>query len=223
MNYILPLIVFILLAVLLAASMNNAKTRLYIVVAMLVFILLLCWFQMQNRDVPYLQNIRNSLGSLGSMMNKEGFQVNGYAPLNYKLRLESGLPGSGDGAADGTGCDGYNYMDVNSQISPLGTYDGIVFPRKIDTVPLMKNVFLTSPVGDDIQLTQDPASKFFPTVDGTPNADKHLFMFANNNYGGGCHSQYSTDRGQVCISKEQLDMFKGRGRNLTGPQEYPQM
>jgi hypothetical protein len=212
MNYLLPLIVLILLSVLFAASLNSAKTRLFVVIAILVFVLVLCWFQMQNRDIPYLQNLRNMIGV-------EGFQASGYAPLDYKLRLQNGMPG----AVGAAGCDGYNYMDVNSQISPMGTYDGIVLPRKFDTVPLMNNIFITSPVGDDIKLTQDPASRNFPTVDGLPGSDKHLFVFANNNYGGGCHSQYSTDRGQVCISEEQMKMFMGRGRNLTSPQEYPNM
>jgi hypothetical protein len=196
MDILLPLIVLVILAVIYAGSLNNSRHRLYVVIGVLILILVLCWLQLRS-DMFY-----------------EGFELNGYAPLGYKLRVNDGSAG---------GCDGYNYMNVNNQLSPLGTYDGIYLPSKIDTAPLMNKVFLTSPVGDDIQLTQDPSSKNFPTVDGTANSDKHLFVFANNNFGGACHSQYSTDRGQVCISPEQVNMFMSRGKNLTPPQEYPSM
>jgi len=198
MNILLPLIVLVILAVIYAGSLNNPRSRLCVVVVVLILILLLCWMQMQ------------------SSTSLEGFQLSGYAPLDYKLRIT-------DDANSGSSCDGYNYTDINSQISPLGTYDGIVLKSKIATAPLMNKVFLTSPVGDDIQLTQDPTSRNFPTVDGTPNTDKHLFVFANNNSGIGCRSQYSTSTGQVCISPEQLNMFMHRGKNLTAPQEYPAM
>jgi hypothetical protein len=209
MNILLPLIVLIILAVLYAGTVNSARTRLYVVIAVLVIIMGLCWLELHPN---------NSISGI----NLEGFSgFSGYAPLDYTMRLVDNNPNFAGSA--GTGCDGYNYMDVNSQISPLGTYDGIRIPSKIDTYPLMDKVFLTSPVGDDIQLTQDPASKNFPTVDGTPNTDKHLFVFANNNFGGACHSQYSTDRGMVCISPEQVNMFMGRAKNLTSPQEHPGM
>ena len=201
MNILLPLIVLVILSVIYAGSLNNPRSRLCVVVVVLILILLLCWMQMHSS--------KNLL---------EGFQPSGYAPLDYKLRIVE--DGNSSTAAS---CDGYNYMNINSQISPLGTYDGIVLKSQIATAPLMKKVFLTSPVGDDIQLTQDPASKNFPTVDGTPNSDKHLFVFANNNSGIGCRSQYSTSTGQVCISPEQLNMFMPRGKNLTAPQEYPSM
>lgn len=201
MNILLPLIVLIILAVIYAGSINSSRTRLMIVIAVLVLILGLCYLQLSGKSIPI-----------------EGFMgISGYAPINYTLRNSDGIVGGGKG------CDGYNYMNINNQISPLGTYDGVMLSRKIDTAPLMKNIFITSPVGDDIQLTVDPASKTFPSVDGTPDGEKHLFVFAKNNFGGECHSQYSTDRGQVCISPEQLNMFMGRGKNLTAPQEYPGM
>lgn len=200
MNILLPLIVLIILAVIYAGSLNNARSRLYVVVVVLILILLLCWMQMRSST---------------SML--EGFAMTGYAPLGYKLRVDDNVnPGK-------IGCDGYNYMNVNNQISPLGTYDGILLPSKIDTAPLMNKVFISSPVGDDIQLTEDPASKYFPSIDGTPDGEKHLFVFAKNNYGGSCHSQYSTSTGQLCMSPEQVKMFMGRGKNLTPPQEYPSM
>jgi hypothetical protein len=201
MNILLPLIVLVILAVIYAGSLNNARSRLYVVVVVLILILLLCWMQMRSR--------------LSTSM-LEGFAMTGYAPLGYKLRVDDANPSA-------SGCDGYNYMNVNNQISPLGTYDGILLPSKIETAPLMNKVFISSPVGDDIQLTEDPASKYFPSIDGTPDGEKHLFVFAKNNYGGACHSQYSTSTGQLCMSPEQVKMFMGRGKNLTPPQEYPNM
>jgi hypothetical protein len=199
MNILLPLIILIILAVIYAGSLNSPRSRLYVVVVVLILILFLCWLQMRSSK---------------SML--EGFQMSGYAPLEYKLKLD-------DANSAKKGCDGYNYMNINNQISPLGTYDGLRLPLNLSTAPLMNKVFINSPVGDDIQLTEDPASKYFPSVDGTPNGEKHLFVFAKNNYGGDCHSQYSTSTGQLCISPEQVNMFMGRGKNLTSPQEHPGM
>ena len=216
MNILLPLIILVILAVLYAGTVNNARTRLYVVIGVLIIVFGLCWLELRRGGVGSIGDIRD----MGWMY--EGFS--GYAPLDYTMRIMDNNPNlAGSAISTPGGCDGYNYQNLNSLLSPLGTYDGIRLPNKIDTTPLMGKVFLTSPVGDDIQLTEDPASKNFPTVDGTPNAPKRLFVFANNNYGGGCHSQYSTDRGQVCISPEQVNMFMGRGKNLTPPQEYPNM
>jgi hypothetical protein len=204
MNLLLPLIVLIILALLWAGSVENPKSRLCIVVCVLILILLLCW----------LQN--------GSQNMLEPFNVSGYAPLSYKLRVDDGNPMS----MGPKSCDGYNYMDINSQISSTGTYDGIVLPNKLVSAPLLNKVFINSPVGDDIQLTQDPASKHFPTVDGQPNSDKHLFMLANNIVSWDCcPSQFGTDssRGCVCLSKEQLDLFRRRGANKQKMAEYPDM
>ena len=204
MNLLLPLIVLIILAVLWAGSVENPKKRLCIVVCVLILILLLCWLQ---------TGLQNML---------EPFSLSGYAPLTYKLRVDDGNPMS----MGPKSCDGYNYMDINSQISSTGTYDGIVLPNKLVSAPLLNKVFINSPVGDDIQLTQDPASKNFPTVDGQPNSDKHLFMLANNIVSWDCcPSQFGTDssRGCVCLSKEQLDLFRRRGANKQNMVEYPDM
>jgi hypothetical protein len=204
MNLLLPLIVLIILALLWAGSVENPKKRLCIIVSVLILILLLCWLQ------------------TGAQNMLEPFSLSGYAPLAYKLRVDNGNPMS----MGPKSCDGYNYMDINNQISSTGTYDGIVLPNKLASAPLLNKVFINSPVGDDIQLTQDPASKNFPTVDGQPNSDKHLFMLANNIVSWDCcPSQFGTDssRGCVCLSKEQLDLFRRRGANKQGMVEYPDM
>jgi hypothetical protein len=222
MNILLPLIVLVILAVLYAGTVNNARTRLYVVIAVLVIVFGLCWLELRPSNRGWTMGVDD--------MNwiYEGFQsgsgLGGYAPLDYTMRVADSNPNMAGSAGSVAGsCDGYNYQNLNSLISPLGTYDGIRLPSKIDTVPLMGKVFITSPVGDDIQLTQDPASKNFPTVDGTPNTDKHLFVFANNNRSPFCHSQYSTSEGQVCLDQNQVNLFMGRGKNLTAPQEYPNM
>ena len=204
MNLLVPLIALIILALLWAGSVENPKKRLCIIVSVLILILLLCWLQ------------------TGAQNMLEPFSLSGYAPLSYKLRVDNGNPMS----MGPKSCDGYNYMDINSQISSTGTYDGIVLPNKLASAPLLNKVFINSPVGDDIQLTQDPASKNFPTVDGQPNSDKHLFMLANNIVSWDCcPSQFGTDssRGCVCLSKEQLDLFRRRGANKQGMVEYPDM
>ena len=221
MNILLPLIVLVILAVLYAGTVNNARIRLYVVIGVLVIVFGLCWLELRpgGRGLDWMYEGFTSASSAGA-----GSGLAGYAPLDYTMRIMVNNPNlAGSAASTPGGCDGYNYQNLNSLLSPLGTYDGIRLPNKIDTAPLMGKVFLTSPVGDDIQLTEDPASKNFPTVDGTPNAPKHLFVFANNNFGGACHSQYSTDRGQLCIAPEQVNMFMNRAKNLTPLQEYPGM
>ncbi len=212
MNILLPLIVLIILAVLYAGTVNNARTRLYVVIGVLVIVFGLCWMELKPSTGRYM------------LEGFKGSSLGGYAPLDYTMRIIDNNPNlAGSAGSTPGGCDGYNYQNLNSLISPLGSYDGIRLPNKIDTEPLMGKVFITSPVGDDIQLTEDPASKYFPSVDGTPNGEKHLFVFAKNNRSPFCHSQYSSSEGQVCISPEQVNMFMGRGKNLTAPQEYPSM
>ncbi len=83
-------------------------------------------------------------------------------------------------------------------------------PVNISTAPLIDKVFLTTPSGEDLELTEDISSKNYPSVDGTQTGNKHLFVFANNNTNINCKSQYSTSTGQVCLSPEQIKMFSGR-------------
>ena len=54
------------------------------------------------------------------------------------------------------------------------------------------------------------------SYDGTPNAEKGLFMFANNKASlECCPSTYSTSTGCVCTTKEQRNFINTRGRNRT--------
>jgi len=194
---LLPIIVLIILTVVYAGSLNNSRSRLCVVASVLLFILLLCWMQL------YSNNSNNSNKS--NMINyTENFKNINYAPVNYKLGINNNSPKS-------TSCDNLNFMNINNQISPLGSYDGIKLSGKMTTAPLLDKVFMSNPDGEDTELTEDLNSKNYPTVDGSLNGFKSLFVFAHNNADINCKSQYSTSTGQVCLSPEQIKMFSGSG------------
>ena len=221
MNILLPIIILLLLAVVYAGSLNNSKSRLCVVLGVLIIILLLCWYQLySSRSNNIGSNINNGISnSINSIRNFDKFQNVGYAPINYKLMVSDDDVNS---QTDINKCDSLNYRLVNDTISPLGTYDGLMLPSVLNSSPLMKTpIFITSPRGEDIALTQDMNSNSFPSVDGTLTGDKHLFVFANNTSGNNCRSQYSTSTGQVCLSPEQIQMFSGRGTNNSKPGAYP--
>ena len=80
--------------------------------------------------------------------------------------------------------------------------------------PLYGSVNLHSPVGSPHQLTEDPASYSFPSVDGRRGSPRHLFQFANNQSSFDCcPSIYSTDKGCVCQTPEQIARVSSRGGN----------
>lgn len=88
-------------------------------------------------------------------------------------------------------------------------------------VPLLKQVDITSPVGEDIPLSSDPVSYSFPHVDGTPNSPQSLFMLSHNQSSFACcPSTFSDDRGCVCLTQAQRNMFAGRGGNSGAGSEY---
>ena len=124
-----------------------------------------------------------------------------YAPTSYNLGTCGGIKYSG-----------------NSDIMPVyKNYDGLILksdPRP--NVPLVSDVTIFSPVGDGIKLTEDPVSYSFNTVNDKPNSPKHMFMLANNQVSWDCcPSTYSTDRGCVCVTKDQVDMINKRKGNRT--------
>lgn len=81
---------------------------------------------------------------------------------------------------------------------------------------LLPYVKITSPVGDEIKLSSDPVSYSFPTVDGTPDTPKKMFMFSHNKSSlACCPSTFSDDRGCVCSTPEQQKLIWGRGGNKT--------
>jgi hypothetical protein len=132
----------------------------------------------------------------------EAFTNLGHAPRNnYKM-----------GPLDGINVE--EKYNINNQ--QMSTYDGLKLSLKESNKKheLLPSVNITSPVGEDIMLKQDPSSYSFPTVDGDPNSPKKMFMFAHNKSSlACCPSTYSDDRGCICTTEQQRNMIMGRGGN----------
>lgn len=206
----LPLIILVILGCVFAGSLKTPKSRLTVVVSILVIILILCYIQMRSK-------------------HNEGFSGNslsGYAPLGYTMTNGGSGGNVGiDGQDSNVNCGKYNYGDVNSQIGPSGTYDGLRLKSQIATNPLINNVTIFNNVGDGYTLKDSMNSEQFPTIDGQPNSPKSMFVLKNNAVSWDCcPSTFGAGmNGCVCPSKEQLDMFAGRSGNRTRPVEYPGM
>jgi len=208
MDMFLPLIILVILGCIYAGSLKTPKSRLSVVVCILLLILLLCYFHMKTKG--------------GEPFNS----LSGYAPLDYKI-LNGGNGGNVgvDGQDSNVDCGKYNYGDINSQIGPSGTYDGILLKSNLVTRPLINDVTIFNNVGDGYVLKDAMNSENFPTIDGRPGSPKSMFILKNNavswdwcprTYGAGMN-------GCVCPSQEQLNMFAGRSGNKTSPVEYPAM
>lgn len=137
-------------------------------------------------------------------LRSEGFmEFQGYAGLDYTM-------------GRGSSSDGVRYADLNQNISPLNNYDGLVLKSRIPTAPLLNSPVIFSPVGDGIQLGPALSSENYPSVDGTPNGEKSMFMLKKNMSSWDCcPSTYGDDSGNgcVCMSPEQINMFQTRGNN----------
>ena len=201
MNMFLPLIILVILGCMYAGSLKTPKSRLSVVVCVLLFILILCY-----------------------MKSKESF--NGYAPLDYKI-LNGGSGGNVgiDGQDSNVSCGKYNYSDINSQIGTSGTYDGLMLKSNLITKPILNDVTIFNNVGDGYILKDSMNSENFPTIDGQKGSPKSMFVLKNNSVSWDCcPSTFGAGmNGCVCTSKEQLDMFAGRSGNKTLPVEYPGM
>jgi hypothetical protein len=199
MNYFMPLLILIILAVIYAGSLQKSSSRLMVVVIVLFLILSLCWIQLNGN-------------------NKERFMnFSGYSPLGYNMRI-SGADGSAP-----VGCGGYDYAGINNRVGNAG-YDGLLLKSKLVTKPLLNDVTIFSPVGDGYKLGDAIGSDRFPNIDGTPNSPRSMFVLKNSQVSWDCcPSIHSSDMGCVCTSKEQMDMFAGRGKNRTAPDTYPSM
>ena len=203
---LLPLLILVILGCIYAGSLKTAKSRLTVVVFILVIILILCYIQM-------------------SYKNKEMFiGFNGYSPLNYVMSNGGSGGNVGiDGQDSNIDCGRYNYGDINSQIGPSGTYDGLRLKSEIATNPLINDVTIFNNVGDGYFLKDAMNSENFPTIDGQPNSPKSMFVLKNNAVSWDCcPSTFGAGmNGCVCPSKEQLHMFAGRSGNKTIPVENP--
>lgn len=195
MNYLLPIIILVILSLIYAGSLKNPSSRLMVVSVVLLLILLLCWLQLRG-------------GSEGFM----GFS--GYSPLGYNMRIQGADRCAGSSK-------GYDYAAVNQLVGNAG-YDGLRLKSELVTKPLLNDVTIFSPVGDGTILRDAMNSDRFPNIDGTPNSPKSMFVLKNSQVSWDCcPSTFSSDMGCVCTSKEQLDMYAGRGKNKTNPVEYP--
>jgi hypothetical protein len=206
MQMLLPLLILVILGCIYAGSLKTSKSRLTVVVFILVIILILCYIQM-------------------SYKNREMFSgFNGYSPLNYVMTNGGSGGNVGiDGQNSNVDCGRYNYGDINSQIGPSGTYDGLRLKSRIATNPLINDVTIFNNVGDGYVLKDAMNSENFPTIDGQLDSPKSMFVLKNNAVSWDCcPSTFGAGmNGCVCPSKEQLNMFAGRSGNRTIPVEYP--
>ena len=196
MNYFLPVLILIVLAILYAGSLQKSSSRLMVVVIVLALILVLCWMQMRGNGM-------------------EGF--NGYSPLGYNMRIAGQ-----DGSAP-VGCGGYDYAGINAKVGNAG-YDGLRLKSNMVTKPLLNDVTIFSPVGDGYKLGEALGSENATTIDGQPGSPKSMFVLKNSQVSWDCcPSIHSSDMGCVCTSEEQMNMFAGRGGNRSAPDTYPSM
>jgi hypothetical protein len=142
----------------------------------------------------------------------EGFM--GFAPVNYNM-------GS---------CGGKIIRPEDSiQKNRMSNWDGIKYVDHTDTedanrqhkwrhspsnLPLVKDTYITSPIGEDVLLGDDLMSAYYPSVDGQKGSQKRMFMFAQNQVRPECcPSTYSSDRGCLCTTESQRNLIAGRGGN----------
>jgi hypothetical protein len=204
----LPLIILVILGCVFAGSLKTPKSRLTVVVSILLLILILCYIQMRSKNYEAFGD--NSLG--------------GYAPIGYKMSNGGSGGNVGiDGQDSNVKCGNYNYGDINNQIGPSGTYDGIVLKSQIATNPLINDVTIFNNVGDGYVLKDSMNSENFPSIDGQKGSPKSMFILKNNAVSWDCcPSTFGAGmNGCVCPSKEQLNLFAGRSGNRTNPVEYP--
>lgn len=120
-----------------------------------------------------------------------------------------------------------NYAPINHKVSP---YDGqdigniskedyqkilqhngpVKMVKEGEELPLTSDVTIFSPVGDGIKLTSDIGSNKLPPIDGKEGSPRHMFMLSHNQHRPECcPSTYSSDRGCLCMTNDQVKMIKG--------------
>ena len=90
-----------------------------------------------------------------------------------------------------------------------------------NNIPLINNIGITSPVGDDFSLTQDLTAYNLPPVDGQKGSPNRMFMLANNQFKPECcPSTYTTSTGCMCRNEIQDQFIRSRGRNKTSSSKF---
>ncbi len=143
---------------------------------------------------------------------KEGFT--GFAPVEYNM---GACGGKKLNAQDGIRMSGWDNMTLNLNQESNRQHKWRHSPSNL---PLVKDTYITSPIGEDILLTDDLTSAYYPSVDGKDGSQQRMFMFAQNQVRPECcPSTYSSDRGCVCTTEAQRNMIAGRGGNATQGEE----
>ena len=131
-----------------------------------------------------------------------------YAELNYKMGHCSGLK-LGDGDSIAPLVQTHDNIKLGNRNNP-----SCKWRKSPCNLPLASEVKIYNPVGQGEILTQDPASNTFPTLDGTPDTSKSLFMFAHNQCRPECcPGTHSCDRGCICTTAQQRKFLNRRGGN----------
>jgi hypothetical protein len=148
-------------------------------------------------------------GTMISQPRNKTESFTGYAPVKYDMGVCGGKTLT---AADGikmSAWDGISYTNPGTE--PERQHKWRHSPSNL---PLVKDTYITSPVGDDILLTDDLTSAYYPTVDGKEGSQQRMFLFAQNQVRPECcPSTYSSDRGCVCTTESQRNLIAGRGGN----------
>lgn len=111
----------------------------------------------------------------------------------------------------------------------MGEYDGIPLKTECSDCwrhapcgpALVSSTQNHTTLGNQLPLRTLPTANDFPnapTVDGTPNAPRDMFVFAHNQTSPlCCPSTYSTSTGCVCTTPEQRAFIVRRGTNNSAP------
>ena len=129
-----------------------------------------------------------------------------------------------------------NDSDLNMSYSSMGPFDNLVLEPEggskwrhpPSNLELYKPSTLYTPQGTPLPLknqakiTTLPLESNAPTVDGTLNAPKNMFMFAYNQCRPECcPSTYSCDHGCVCTTEQQRHFINSRGTPQIKDRAYP--
>jgi hypothetical protein len=138
----------------------------------------------------------------------------GFAPVNYNMGSCGGKvirPEDSIQKNRMSSWDGIKYVD---QTVPEDANRQHKWRHSPSNLPLVKDTYITSPIGEDILLGDDLMSAYYPSVDGQKGSQQRMFMFAQNQVRPECcPSTYSSDRGCVCTTEAQRNLISGRGGN----------
>lgn len=187
----LAFLVLILFLSLVYLVFNKNQHQLFVVLLLLVIV------------------VGSLMSSFRSQMMPEGFM--NYAYVNYNMPC-SGLKLTGKDDITANEIQTWEGRKLIHK-DPQSNHTWRKPPRNL---PLTDKAIISSPVGDDIELTEDPVSYSFNAIDGSKGEGKpqHLFMLAYNQCRPECcPSTFSCDRGCVCTTDQQRDFINRRGNN----------